>query len=62
MAARYRRSDVYRKLVAFDQRHGLTALMDAKRRLPQREVVIQDVEIPVERGREFLDFFAARCG
>jgi FAD/FMN-containing dehydrogenase len=55
---KYRRSNVYRKLVALDQKHGLTAALYANRRQPPREMVIQDVEIPVERGREFLEFFA----
>jgi FAD/FMN-containing dehydrogenase len=55
---KYRRSDVYRKLVAFDQKYGLTAALYAKRHQPQREMVIQDVEIPVERGHDFLEFFA----
>jgi FAD/FMN-containing dehydrogenase len=54
---RYRRSDVYRKLVAFDQRHGLTAVLAEKRHQPAREMVVQDVEIPVGRGDEFLGFF-----
>jgi FAD/FMN-containing dehydrogenase len=55
---RYRRSDVYRKLVAFDRKHGLTAIMDENAgRLP-KEPVIQDVEIPVGAGAEFLEFFA----
>jgi FAD/FMN-containing dehydrogenase len=56
---RYRRSDVYRKLVAFDRRHHLSDAVYARRHLPQREAVIQDVEIPVERGAEFLRHFAA---
>ena len=56
---RYRRSDVYRKLVAFDRRHHLSDTLNARRHLPQREAVIQDVEIPVERGAEFLRHFAA---
>jgi len=55
---RYRRSDVYRKLVAFDRRHQLSDKLAARRRLPRREAVIQDVEIPVERGAEFLRYFA----
>jgi FAD/FMN-containing dehydrogenase len=59
---RYRRSDVYRRLVAFDRRHGLTRTLDARRgRLPG-EAVIQDVEIPVERGAEFAEFFHATVG
>jgi len=59
---RYRRSDVYRKLVAFDRRHGLSDILTARRQLPPREAVIQDVEIPVQRGAEFLRFFAANVG
>jgi len=59
---RYRRSDVYRKLVALDRRYRLTSRVNDKRNLPQREAVIQDVEIPVERGAEFLRFFAANVG
>ncbi len=55
---RYRRSDVYHKLVALDQRYGLTATMNARRQRPPREAVTQDVEIAVERGAEFLRFFA----
>ncbi len=59
---RYRRSDVYRRLVAFDRRHQLSAKVNARRGGPGREFVIQDVEIPVERGAEFLRFFAAEVG
>jgi FAD/FMN-containing dehydrogenase len=59
---RYRRSDVYRRLVAFDQRSGLSATLGSARGRPPREAVIQDVEIPVERGAEFLRFFAGRVG
>src|SRR5580658_8443297 len=56
---RYRRSDVYHKLVALDQRYGLSATMNARRQYPPREAVTQDVEIPVARGGDFLRFFAA---
>jgi FAD/FMN-containing dehydrogenase len=59
---RYRRSDTYRKLVAFDRRYGLSAAMNARRDWPPREYVIQDVEVPVGRGAEFLRFFADRVG
>ena len=59
---RYRRSDVYRRLVAFDRRYGLSDTLTAHRQLPPREAVIQDVEIPVGRGAEFLRFFAADVG
>src|SRR5215475_1148537 len=53
---KYRRSDVYRKLVAIDREYGLTAVFNEKRGWPQREMVVQDVEIPVGRGEEFLEF------
>ncbi len=56
---RYRRSDVYRKLVAFDRRYRLSNTLNANRQRPPREAVIQDVEIPVSRGAGFLRFFAA---
>ena len=59
---RYRRSDVYRALVAFDRRHGLSAKLAERRGQPPREFVVQDVEIPVGRGAEFLRFFAADVG
>ena len=59
---RYRRSDVYRKLVAFDRRHGLSDTLTARRQRPPREFVVQDVEIPVERGAEFLRFFQENVG
>src|ERR1700753_2427415 len=55
----YRRSDVYRTLAAFDRRHHLSARLNARRGAPVNEDVIQDVEIPVERGADFLRFFAA---
>jgi len=60
--SRYRRSDIYRKLVAFDRRHGLTRALDARRGAPAREMVVQDVEIPVRRSADFYEFFAAQIG
>jgi FAD/FMN-containing dehydrogenase len=59
---RYRRSDVYHKLVGLDRRYRLSATMEEKRQRPARESVIQDVEIPVEQGAEFLRYFAANVG
>jgi FAD/FMN-containing dehydrogenase len=59
---RYRRSDVYRRLVAFDRRHHLSAVLNARRGAPPHEDVIQDVEIPVQRGADFLRLFAAQVG
>ena len=59
---RYRRSDVYRALVAFDRRHRLSDTLIANRGRPAREAVIQDVEIPLARSAEFARFFAAQVG
>ena len=59
---RYRRSDVYRKLVAFDRRHRLTERWDSRRGRPPQEPVVQDVEVPVSAGAKFLDFFDADIG
>jgi FAD/FMN-containing dehydrogenase len=59
---RYRRSDVYRALVALDRRYRLSQTLNANRGRPPREAVIQDVEIPLGSGAEFLRFFAAEVG
>jgi FAD/FMN-containing dehydrogenase len=59
---RYRRSDVYRKLVALDRRYGLTDQMYRSRHAPPREALIQDVEIPLERCADFLAFFFRDIG
>ena len=59
---RYRRSDVYRALVAFDRRYRLWETLNASRGRPPREAVIQDVEIPLERAAAFARFFAAEVG
>jgi len=59
---RYRRSDVYRKLVALDRRHALSSRLNARRGQPAHEDVIQDVEIGVERGADFLRFFTDEVG
>ncbi len=56
--ARYRRSDVYHRLVGLENRYGALARLDRLRGRPARERVIQDVEIPVERTAEFLEWFA----
>ena len=58
--ARYRRSDVYHRLVGLEHRYGVAARLDRWRGLPARERVVQDVEIPIERTAEFLRWFADR--
>jgi FAD/FMN-containing dehydrogenase len=59
---RYLRSDVYMKIISFERRHGVLAAIDRRRGRPDREMVIQDVEIPVGRTTEFLDFFDREVG
>ena len=59
---RYRRSDVYRRLVAFDRRHQLSARLDRLRGQLPSEAVIQDIEVPVDRVADFLDFFQREVG
>ena len=59
---RARRSDVYRRLVAADQRWRLSARWDKLRGRPAREAVIQDVEVPVAQLPAFLEFFHEEIG
>jgi FAD/FMN-containing dehydrogenase len=59
---RYRRSDVYRRLVALDRRHGVSSRIYRLLGRSQEELVIQDVEIPVARLPEFLDAFHRDIG
>ncbi|MGI8900873.1 MAG: FAD-binding oxidoreductase [Nocardioides sp.] len=59
---RWRRSDVYHRLVGIETRFGLKSRLDRRRGLPERERVIQDVEIPVERLPEFLSWFDDEVG
>ncbi|MFN8169691.1 MAG: FAD-binding oxidoreductase [Candidatus Nanopelagicales bacterium] len=56
------RSDVYWKLVALDRRTQLSARAGAARRLPPREQVVQDIEVPVDALPDFLDFFHREVG
>jgi FAD/FMN-containing dehydrogenase len=60
--SRYRRSDVYYKMVGWDQRFHIADRLDKRAGRPQRERVIQDIEIPVDRLPEFLDWFEAEIG
>jgi FAD/FMN-containing dehydrogenase len=59
---RWRRSDVYMKLLGLDRRYGIADRLDRRAGRPQRERVIQDVEIPVGRLGEFLDWFDVEVG
>jgi FAD/FMN-containing dehydrogenase len=59
---RLKRSDVYWRAVGFERRHGWKARYDRARGRPDREAVIQDVEVPIERAAEFLDVFEREIG
>ncbi|MEU5694146.1 FAD-binding oxidoreductase [Actinosynnema sp. NPDC020468] len=55
---KYLRSDVYRRIVAWDRRTGFSGKLSKA----VQEPVIQDVEIPVARLAEFLDYFHREVG
>ncbi len=59
---RYRRSDVYHRLVGLDRRYDIADRLDRRAGRPLRERVIQDVEVPVDRLAEFLDWFDREVG
>jgi FAD/FMN-containing dehydrogenase len=58
---RWRRSDVYHRLVGLDRRVGYSARRD-RRAGVQRERVVQDVEVPVDRLADFLTWFDEEVG
>jgi FAD/FMN-containing dehydrogenase len=51
------RSDVYWRIVALENRHHVVAGVDRLRGRPERERVVQDVEIPLGCTAEFLEWF-----
>ena len=57
-----RRSDVYQKLLRLDERFGIAAKLDKRAGRPERERVVQDIEVPVERLGEFLTWFDEHVG
>jgi len=59
---RYRRSDVYRRLVALDRRYEASARVRRALGKPPEEYVVQDVEVPIEQTSKFLDFFHRDVG
>jgi FAD/FMN-containing dehydrogenase len=59
---RFRRSDVYHKLVGLENRFGVVARLDRMRGKPERERVIQDIEVPVERTADFVRWFDEAVG
>jgi FAD/FMN-containing dehydrogenase len=59
---RFRRSDVYHRLVGLENRYHVASRIDRARRRPARERVIQDVEVPLEHTPAFLRWFADNVG
>ena len=56
------RSDVYWKIIAANRKFKFAEKLDSIRRRPQRESVVQDIEIPIEKLPEFMDFFHSEIG
>lgn len=59
---RLRRSDVYMRLLQLDRRFDIADRLDRRAGRPQRERVVQDVEVPLERLGEFLAWFDEEIG
>ncbi|RYJ06609.1 MAG: FAD-binding oxidoreductase, partial [Actinomycetales bacterium] len=59
---RWRRSDVYHRLISLDSKVGLSALLDRIKKVPGREKVIQDIEVPVEALPDFVEWFDEAVG
>ncbi|RNL63708.1 FAD-binding oxidoreductase [Nocardioides marmoriginsengisoli] len=59
---RWRRSDAYMKLLALDLRFGIADRLDRRAGRAERERVVQDIEVPVDRLAEFLEWFDAEIG
>ncbi|TFC20803.1 FAD-binding oxidoreductase [Cryobacterium algoritolerans] len=56
---RYRRSSFYSKLMRYEQRFQIGDRIERRNGRPPRERVVQDVEVPIWRCAEFLDWFLA---
>jgi FAD/FMN-containing dehydrogenase len=54
---RYRRSSFYWKLIALDHRYHIGDRLEARQGNLPRERVVQDIEVPVERTADFVEWF-----
>uniref|UniRef100_UPI0024563AEB FAD-binding oxidoreductase n=1 Tax=Nocardia asiatica TaxID=209252 RepID=UPI0024563AEB len=54
---RYRRSSFYWKLVALDHKYDIGDKLEARKGNPPRERVVQDIEVPVDRTADFVEWF-----
>jgi FAD/FMN-containing dehydrogenase len=62
LGRRYLRSDTYWRIMALENRFHAKARLDRRRGLPEREAVVQDIEVRAERLPEFLAFLDAQTG
>ncbi|MGV0835731.1 FAD-binding oxidoreductase [Mycolicibacterium thermoresistibile] len=54
---RLRRSSFYWKLISYDQRFNIADRIEQRNGRPPRERVVQDIEVPLERCAQFIDWF-----
>jgi FAD/FMN-containing dehydrogenase len=59
---RMRRSETYQRILGLERRFDIVARLDRRAGRPQRERVVQDIEVPVARLGEFLDWFDEHVG
>lgn len=60
--SKYRRSDVFHRIVGFENRYGVAAKIDSMRGELPRERVVQDVEVPLEELVNFMPWFDEHVG
>ena len=51
------RSSFYWKLIALDHRYDIANRLNARKGEPPNERVVQDIEVPIERTTEFIEWF-----
>ncbi|NMO05122.1 FAD-binding oxidoreductase [Gordonia sp. TBRC 11910] len=51
------RSSFYWKLIGYDQRFDIGDRLNARKGLPPGERVVQDIEVPIERLTDFVEWF-----
>lgn len=59
---RYRRSDVFHRIVGLENTYGAAAKIDEMRGELPRERVVQDVEVPLEQLATFMPWFDEHVG
>lgn len=59
---RWRRSDVYMRLLGLDRRFHIADRLDRRAGRPLRERVVQDIEVPLGNLGAFLDWFDDEIG